>query len=117
MDAQIQHANPFPRFGHTANVAAGKEGEIYIFEGLVKDKRMNNLYVINLGIYLYVVWLVACSLGKSTMTSVVVSTNHALYNRQINPYVGALVGYEFVHWSTNAVKDRSSEDISLLQTV
>lgn len=47
---KFRNANPFPRFGHAANVAAGKEGEIYVFGGLVKDKRRNDLYVIDSGI-------------------------------------------------------------------
>jgi hypothetical protein len=40
---------PFPRFGHAANVTAGKEGEIYVFGGLVKEKRKNDLFVIDSG--------------------------------------------------------------------
>ena len=47
---KFRNANPFPRFGHAANVTAGKEGEIYVFGGLVKDKRRNDLFVIDSGI-------------------------------------------------------------------
>lgn len=46
---KCRNANPFPRYSHTANVSAGKEGEIYVFGGLVKDKRRNDLYVIDSG--------------------------------------------------------------------
>src|SRR5579859_5382466 len=46
---KFRNANPFPRFGHAANVAAGKEGEIYVFGGLVKEKRKNDLFVIDSG--------------------------------------------------------------------
>jgi Galactose oxidase, central domain len=47
---KFRNANPFPRFGHAANVSAGKEGEIYVFGGLVKEKRKNDLFVIDSGI-------------------------------------------------------------------
>jgi hypothetical protein len=47
---KFRNANPFPRFGHAANISAGKEGEIYVFGGLVKDKRKNDLFVIDSGI-------------------------------------------------------------------
>jgi len=47
---KFRNANPFPRFSHAANVSAGKEGEIYVFGGLVKDKRKNDLFVIDSGI-------------------------------------------------------------------
>jgi Galactose oxidase, central domain len=47
---KFRNANPFPRFGHAANISAGKEGEIYIFGGLVKDKRKNDLFVLDSGI-------------------------------------------------------------------
>lgn len=46
---KFRNANPFPRFGHAANVSAGKEGEIYVFGGLVKEKRKNDLFVIDSG--------------------------------------------------------------------
>jgi hypothetical protein len=46
---KFRNANPFPRYGHAANSAAGKEGEVYIFGGLVKDKRKNDLFVIDSG--------------------------------------------------------------------
>ena len=48
---KFRNANPFPRFGHSSNVAAGKEGEIYVFGGLVKEKRRNDLYVIDSGMF------------------------------------------------------------------
>ena len=48
---KFRNANPFPRFSHAANVSAGKEGEIYVFGGLVKDKRKNDLFVIDSGIH------------------------------------------------------------------
>src|SRR5579862_1136022 len=47
---KFRNANPFPRFGHAANVSVGKEGEIYVFGGLVKEKRKNDLYVIDSGL-------------------------------------------------------------------
>ena len=47
---KFRNANPFPRFSHAANVSAGKEGEIYVFGGLVKDKRKNDLFVIDSGV-------------------------------------------------------------------
>jgi hypothetical protein len=46
---KFRNANPFPRFGHAANALAGKEGEVYIFGGLVKEKRKNDLFVIDSG--------------------------------------------------------------------
>lgn len=46
---KFRNANPFPRFGHAANVSAGREGEIYILGGLVKEKRRNDLFVIDSG--------------------------------------------------------------------
>ena len=46
---KFRNANPFPRFGHAANVSAGKEGEIYVFGGLVKEKRKNDLFVVDSG--------------------------------------------------------------------
>ena len=46
---KFRNANPFPRFAHAANVSAGKEGEIYVFGGLVKEKRKNDLFVIDSG--------------------------------------------------------------------
>jgi hypothetical protein len=46
---KFRNANPFPRFGHAANVLAGKEGEIYVFGGLVKEKRKNDLFVVDSG--------------------------------------------------------------------
>ena len=48
---KFRNANPFPRFGHAANVSAGKEGEIYVFGGLVKEKRKNDLFVIDSGLW------------------------------------------------------------------
>lgn len=47
---KFRNVNPFPRFGHAANASVGKEGEIYVFGGLVKEKRKNDLYVIDSGI-------------------------------------------------------------------
>ena len=49
---KFRSVNPFPRFGHAANSTAGKEGEIYVFGGLVKEKRKNDLYVIDSGAFL-----------------------------------------------------------------
>ena len=49
---KFRSVNPFPRFGHAANSTAGKEGEIYVFGGLVKEKRKNDLYVIDSGVFL-----------------------------------------------------------------
>jgi len=49
---KFRSLNPFPRFGHAANSTAGKEGEIYVFGGLVKEKRKNDLYVIDSGVFL-----------------------------------------------------------------
>jgi hypothetical protein len=46
---KLRNVNPFPRFGHAANAAAGKEGEVYVFGGLVKEKRKNDLFVIDSG--------------------------------------------------------------------
>ena len=46
---KFRTVNPFPRYGHASNVTAGKEGEIYVFGGLVKDKRKNDLFVIDSG--------------------------------------------------------------------
>jgi len=48
---KFRNANPFPRFGHSSNVSAGKEGEVYVFGGLVKEKRRNDLYVIDSGMF------------------------------------------------------------------
>lgn len=49
---KFRNANPFPRFGHSTNSTAGREGEIYVFGGLVKEKRKNDLYVIDSGMFL-----------------------------------------------------------------
>ena len=46
---RFRNANPFPRFSHAANVSAGREGEIYVFGGLVKERRRNDLFVIDSG--------------------------------------------------------------------
>jgi Galactose oxidase, central domain len=46
---KFRNTNPFPRYGHAANASVGKEGEIYVFGGLVKDKRKNDLFVIDSG--------------------------------------------------------------------
>jgi hypothetical protein len=46
---KFRNANPFPRYGHAANGAAGKEAEVYVFGGLVKDRRRNDLFVIDSG--------------------------------------------------------------------
>src|SRR5437762_9101513 len=51
---KFRNANPFPRFGHAANVSAGREGEIYIFGGLVKERRKNDLFDIDSGKFLYI---------------------------------------------------------------
>jgi hypothetical protein len=50
---KFRNVNPFPRFGHSANASVGKEGEIYVFGGLVKEKRKNDLYVVDSGILPY----------------------------------------------------------------
>jgi Galactose oxidase, central domain len=46
---KFRNVCPFPRFGHATNATAGKEGEIYVFGGLVKEKRKNDLFVIDSG--------------------------------------------------------------------
>ena len=46
---KFRNVNPFPRFGHAANASVGKEGEIYVFGGLVKEKRKSDLYVLDSG--------------------------------------------------------------------
>ncbi len=43
---RISKDNPFPRYGHATNNAAGKEGEIFIFGGLVKESAKNDLWMI-----------------------------------------------------------------------
>lgn len=44
---KISNNNPFPRYGHASNMQAGKDGDIFVFGGLVKDRAMHDLWIIN----------------------------------------------------------------------
>lgn len=44
---RISTFNPFPRYGHASNMQAGKDADIFVFAGLVKEKAMNDLWVVN----------------------------------------------------------------------
>jgi hypothetical protein len=43
---KLGNPNPFPRYGHATNALAGKEGDIYIFGGLVKELAKADLWII-----------------------------------------------------------------------
>ena len=48
---KIRGINPYPRFGQATNITASREGEIFIFGGLVKDRRKNDVFWIEYGIH------------------------------------------------------------------
>jgi Kelch motif len=44
---KFEKANPFPRVGHAATMAVGRQGEVYVFGGFAHGERSNDLYVID----------------------------------------------------------------------
>lgn len=92
---KFRNANhPFPRFGHAANVCAGKEGEIYVFGGLVKEKRKNDLYVIDSGLCP----LVEGALISGSMTAYVISATGEGPSPRLG-HASILVGNAFIGMS------------------
>ena len=43
----IKNTNPFPRYGHASNALSGKEGEVFVFGGLVRGVAKNDLWLVN----------------------------------------------------------------------